>query len=424
MWHLESERHQEPDLARFIATVSVHAEFFDRGTPITVARAPGRLDLMGGIADYSGALVLQLPLAAATFAAAQSDPEYRLTLRSLGQLGPDADAEVTIPLAALVSGGTPLDYAAARTLLTANPRQRWTAYVAGAMFVLVRERGIKVSHGVRILIDSEVPLGKGVSSSAALEVAAMTALCAAYDVTLDGREVSLLCQMVENLVVGAPCGVMDQMTATLGERDRLLALLCQPAELQAQVTLPTGLEVWGIDSGIRHQVGGTDYGAVRVGAFMGYRFIAEAAGLTATTVTEGCVQVNDPKWRGYLANVTPSEWVAVYQDVVPEVIDGASFLRRYGGTTDSVSRVDPRRMYAVRQPTAHPIYEHHRVRRFRALFEGSAVNEAERLQLGELMFQSHASYSACGLGSSGTDTLVELVRAAGPKAALSSPARK
>ncbi len=54
---------------------------------------------------------------------------------------------------------------------------------------------------------------------------------------------------VENLVVGAPCGVMDQMTSVLGEQHKLLALLCQPAEIQGQVSLPGHLQVWGLDSG-------------------------------------------------------------------------------------------------------------------------------------------------------------------------------
>jgi L-arabinokinase len=223
---------------------------------------------------------------------------------------------------------------------------------------------------------------------------------------------------VENLVVGAPCGIMDQMTATCGEQDRLLALLCQPAELQDQVALPNTLEVWGIDSGIRHEVGGADYGAVRVGAFMGYRIIADAAALPAVVDAGGRVHVNDERWHGHLANLTPAEWESTFRNVVPELMDGALFLNRFGGITDTVTQVDPRVRYAVRHPTAHPIYEHHRVRRFRELLTSGAEGEPERELLGELMYQSHASYSACGLGSSGTDRLVDLVREAGPSAGL------
>jgi len=92
---------------------------------------------------------------------------------------------------------------------------------------------------------------------------------------------------------------------------------------------------------------------------------------------------------------------------------GAEFLAKYGGITDRVTRVDPKVTYAVRQPAEHPIMEHDRVRKFRELLERGAPEENDRRALGALMFASHASYTACGLGSSGTDRLVELVRASG-----------
>src|SRR5438093_7131929 len=99
-------------------------------------------------------------------------------------------------------------------------------------------------------------------------------------------------------------------------------------------------------------------------------------------------------------------------------MSGATFLERYAGSTDQVTSVDPEHVYAVRQPAAHPIYEHHRVQLFRALLQQQPISEESLMLLGELMYQSHASYSACGLGSVGTDRLVELVRQAGPTAGL------
>ena len=414
MWRVEAPGMLDPagapDLAGFVTTVNRHAGFFERTAPIVVARAPGRLDLMGGIADYSGSLVLELPLAAATFVAAQRTSDGCLTVRSLA-VGPDADADVSVPLGAL-------DDAGSGRLLTSDARRRWAAYVLGVVPVLRRERDIRIGGGLRLLVDSSVPLSKGVSSSAALEVAAMTAICAASGVTLAPRELALLSQAVENVVVGAPCGIMDQMTAVCGERDRLLALLCQPAEIQQQVALPPALEVWGIDSGIRHEVGGADYTGVRVGAFMGYRLIAAVARLPVREVSSGRVEIVDPKWGGYLANVAPAKWESKYRDLLPVVMDGGFFLRTFGGISDPVTQVDATRIYRVRAPTAHPIYEHHRVQRFRDLLAGGAATEKERVQLGELMYQSHASYSACGLGSSGTDRLVALVREAGSATGL------
>ena len=70
----------------------------------------------------------------------------------------------------------------------------WAAYVAGALVVLMRERGARFADGISMLIASAVPEGKGVSSSAALEVAVMSALAAALGIVLDGRELALLCQ--------------------------------------------------------------------------------------------------------------------------------------------------------------------------------------------------------------------------------------
>ena len=419
MWRLSSTPTGElPGLPAFVAAVNAQRNLFQPDAPVRVARAPGRLDLMGGIADYSGALVLELPLACATFAAVQLAGAPELVVRSLPPEPGLAPREVRVALADLAPMGAPLAEAAAHNLLTAEPSTAWAAYALGPLVVLARAKGLRLTKGIRLLIGSDVPLGKGVSSSAALEVAVMQALAAALAVPIEGRELALLCQRAENLVVGAPCGVMDQMTVACGEMGRLLALRCQPAELEQPVTLPEGLEVWGIDSGIRHTVGGSDYGDVRTGAFMGYRIVADLAGLPTTRTAPGRVQIADQRWGGYLANLAPAEWERAYRSRVPEQLDGATFLERYGGITDAVTQVEPARTYAVRPCTAHPIYEQQRVRLFRALLGAGAGDEEARTLLGQLMAQSHASYTACGLGADGTDRLVELVEAAGPGAGL------
>jgi L-arabinokinase len=106
-----------------------------------------------------------------------------------------------------------------------------------------------------------------------------------------------------------------------------------------------------------------------------------------------------------------------YAARLPERITGDEFLNRYGGTTDSSTKVDPERTYAVRSPAAHPVYENLRVRTFGELLVAK-LDEPRMSLMGELMYQSHASYSACGLGSSGTDLLVDLVRRRGPQQGL------
>jgi L-arabinokinase len=388
------------------------SRLFDRSVDIIVTRAPGRLDVMGGIADYSGSLVLELPLAEATLVALQRSTERTIRIVSLGDTSRD-ELIFDLPLSCLESGGRAIEYESARDYFRSRSEASGAAYIAGAFLVLMRERGIEFPDGARILISSKVPEGKGVSSSAAVEVATMQALVAAYDLEASPREIALLCQKVENLVAGAPCGVMDQMSSVLGQADHLFSLLCQPAEPQLPVPIPDGISFWGLDSGERHSVAGGDYGSVRVGAFMGYRIIAMMAGLKVRDADDRLVQIDDPRWDGYLANIDPAEFEAEFERGLPESIRGSEFLGQFHGTTDPVTRIDPARIYAVRMPTAHPVYENYRTKKFAEILSGTVTDEST-VELGELMYASHASYSACGLGSEGTDLLVRLVREAGP----------
>lgn len=411
------------DVDEFIGLVTSRrheagSALFEPGRPIAVARAPGRLDVMGGIADYSGSLVLQLPTHEATCVAAQAtETGGGLTIASQPVDDDQAARSVSFDrgeLDALLAGG----YQEARLRLHADPRSAWTAYVAGVLLVLVRELGARCPLGLRVLISSRVPEGKGVSSSAAIEVASMRAIGEVLGAVPRDQDLARLCQIAENYVVGAPCGIMDQMTSALGRSDELLALLCQPAEVQGFVPVPPSIGLWGIDSGIRHAVSGSDYTSVRTGAFMGYRIIAELAGLKSNGVDErGVSRVDDPRWKGHLANLDPEEFRRDFEGRLPETLRGDEFLARHGGTTDPVTRVDPSRTYAVRKPTAHPVRENARVRRFAELLGADHADETLR-EMGELMYGSHASYSSCGLGSDGTDRLVELVREAGPAAGL------
>jgi L-arabinokinase len=385
-------------------------DLFKSENELIIARAPGRLDVMGGIADYSGSLVLQWPIRAAVHVALQRNESQRIRIASLPDATGSRSRLFEMRLEEMRQLG---DYESARARFAADSESHWAAYVAGALFVLMRERNCLFEDGMSLLIKSAVPEGKGVSSSAALEVASMQAIAAAYEIEICAREVALLCQQVENLVVGAPCGVMDQMTASCGEANQLLELLCQPADLKGVVAFPEELEVWGIDSGIRHSVSGSDYRTVRTAAFMGYRIIADRAGLEVRPDdSRRHVKIDDPKWKGYLANITTEEFETDYAASVPERMRGEEFLKRYEGTSDRVTTVEATRDYPLLAATRHPIYESARVKSFAEILRGGRAVDQTRL-LGDLMYQSHESYSQCGLGSDGTDRIVELVKQSG-----------
>ena len=382
--------------------------FFNPKKEIVVSRAPGRLDVMGGIADYSGSLVLQLPVKEATIAAAQTSSNNTIKIISLTNSESGRDRYFEMRLGDFFINNKAIDYKSAQQYFIRNKSTGWAAYVAGVFLILIKERNINFKQGASILIYSDVPEGKGVSSSAALEIAAMTAVAKAFGIKIDAFEKAALCQKVENLIVGAPCGIMDQMTSVFGKKSQLMALLCQPAQLQPFIKIPDEIAFWGIDSGIRHSVSGSDYASVRVGAFMGQRIISEFM-----KKIEG-----HPSIPGnYLANITPDIFERYFVHYLPQKMNGSEFIQNYQSTFDTVTEINPEFDYNIKNPTAHPIYENYRVSSFAELLK-KPVTEKICIRLGELMYLSHQSYSACGLNSSGTDKLVEYTKQKGSERGL------
>jgi L-arabinokinase len=355
--------------------------FFDPGREISVARAPGRLDVMGGVADYSGSLVLQMPIRAGVFAAVQLRSGRAVHVMSLGHHGTPARVASREDLTVERS------YREERARF-AEPSTRWAGYALGAFTVLAREREARFPCGASVCIGSTVPEGRGVASSAAIEVAAMSAISGAFGLGASAHEIAVLCHLLENEIVGVPCGPMDQFAVALGEDSRLLALLCRPAQQLPFVDLPDGLVVLGVDSGASHSNAGRAYRRARVAAFMGRRILEHEHGPLE-----------------YLTELEPRAFRA-HEDRLPDAISGEDYTRRYGGVDDAHSLVEPSLRYLVRAAVRHAVEEHARVQEFAELLPG-AHSRADRVRLGALMNLSHESYSACGLGSTATDEVAQ-----------------
>jgi L-arabinokinase len=314
--------------------------------------APGRLDLLGGVADYSGALVLEIPTRVETTVVAE--PNDALVVGP-AMLRIDEVAELARA-----------PYDAVRAALAPFPK--WTHYVLGVAIVLVRHDVIDPPRA-RLEVSSDVPQSVGVSSSAALEVATARALVSR---DVDPLRVASLCQEAENHVVGAPCGVMDQVTVAVGVPDAVLPILCRPASVSAPVPLPAGIEVVGWPTGAEHDVSGAPYRRARVAAFIGKRIAEDATNASHAFVSE-----------------VPADALAS----LPETLSGAEFLERWGTTDDRVTTVDPSETYPVQAATRFGVEEHVRTTRALAAIEGSDVGA-----LGALLAASHAGYDAIGLG--------------------------
>ena len=199
------------------------------------------------------------------------------------------------------------------------------------VFLFCKKKKVLQLTGANVFIESNVPWGKGVSSSAALEVATMNALNQLYQLSLGKEELAVLAQMAENLVAGAPCGLMDQLSSHLGQKNKLLPLICQPHQVDKAISIPRGINFSGIDSGIRHAVSGASYSDVRAAAFMSYTIIALNEGATVEELDHARTSGDWSKlpYKGFLANIPVSVFEEKYLSLLPGEISGKDFLSQY-----------------------------------------------------------------------------------------------
>jgi L-arabinokinase len=241
----------------------------------------------------------------------------------------------------------------------------------------------------------------------------MKAVAAAYGISLKGVELAEACQWVENVIAESACGIMDQAASVLGDEGQVLPLLCQPCLAWPLVQLPPRLRCWGIDSGVRHAVTGPEYEAARAAAFIGYRMICDWEGLPLTRDESGRIpRFIDPRWNGYISNISPSLFRSEYEHRLPPLATGAEILALSEVHPDSFTTVRPKMKYRVQACTKYAIEENQRIEMFVELARGAKPGPSSdtfRL-MGELMFQSHWSYTECGLGCDATDLLIALVR--------------
>ena len=383
------------------------AGFFNSGE-VWVTRVPARLDVMGGIADYSGANVCEAVLGRGMLMALQARTDRTLRIRTVQVGKRSLPVETRIPLDYLSSGDTVGAYAQVRELCQANPLVAWAAYVGGSIFTLLKEETVDLPYGFSFMLLSAVPMNVGIGSSAAVEIGTLWCLNAYLGLELGGARVAQLGQMAENHVVGAPCGIMDQIAVTNGRRGKLTHILCRPGSIVGEVEIPRGTGFVGINSMVRHSVAGQAYGNVRIGAFMGKKIVNE---LRART---GRAPVN------YLTELSTQEWAAEYAAQMPDTILGSEFLGRYKTHDDPVTTVQPDATYRVAGPARHPVEENERVLQFISAMNAAKDGDPHAcIDAGKAMYAAHESYRRnCNLSVPDVDFLVESVRKRGPEAGL------
>ncbi|RKU30303.1 hypothetical protein C6497_04910 [Candidatus Poribacteria bacterium] len=377
---------------------------------VIITRAPARLDIMGGIADYSGSNVFEMTLNRAAVVACQKREDRNLralTIQHEGEIRP----YFQITLDDFYTDGSLKSYSEINCLFNNEPKTSWSGYILGCFYTLLKENKVQdFPHGAAIVIKSDIPMGAGIASSAAIEVATISAINHLYNLKLDGFDIARLAQIVENKIVGAPCGIMDQLTSAVGTHGKILSILCQPDKILESVEIPDQVSFLGIHTKVPRSTKSTAYIDTRTAAFMGLRILKDELKWD---------KLND----NYLCHITVQEFQEHCLPLLPNEMKGSEFLKKYDDTDDTATVVDPNKVYAVKDRVKHPVYENDRVRKFiRAIKNTNKYpqNTPKYLsEAGTLMYESNDSYrDFAGLGSKEIDGLVNIARKIGEDAGI------
>lgn len=396
-----------------------------KGGQVIVTHAPARLDIMGGVADYCGANVFEMTLDRTAIAACQAREDRNLcaiTLRAGSQFKPNFH----LSLDSFYTDGNLKTYPQIQEHFKRESNTAWAGYILGAFYVLLKEgKTDQFPHGATIVIKSDIPIGGGVASSAAVEVATLMALNQLYNLKLSAMEIARLAQIVENRIAGAPCGIMDQVTAVAGTSAKILSILCQPDKILEFVSCPSNVSFAGIHTKVRRSTASTAYVDTRIGAFMGLTILKEnfASEVNAAEDSEPNRKLLEALADNYLCNISVQEFREQCEPILPEHIHGKEFLEKYGETVDTATQVDPGKLYPVKSRVEHMIYENARTQQFIAAIK-NADKDPEHIQdhlseAGNLMYESNASYrDFAGLGSPEVDGLVNIARKIGEQGGI------
>lgn len=207
-----------------------------RYDPELLVQAPGRVNLIGEHTDYNDGFVLPCAINYSTVVASAKRSDQHVNIYTHIFHEEDQFSLNSPPLH--------------------HKNKTWSNYIRGVVFYL--QEKFSILEGCDLLIHSNIPLGSGLSSSAALEVSIATTFKNLYNLEISPKELALLCQKAENKFVGCNCGIMDQFISTLGERDHSLLIDCRDLTTRS-IPIPAAVSVVIINSNVQHGLVTSEY---------------------------------------------------------------------------------------------------------------------------------------------------------------------
>lgn len=383
-----------PDAARFLAC------------------APGRLDVIGGLAECTGSLVLAMPVDHQVCVCVQRRRDGSIAVDAQGDPTSRDQSAAVIPVSQIY-GDDGLAVAPQQGLERLSEFDDTARSALGAFVEAIRAGIVSdVAGGLTIAVGAVHPGTDGGAPCSAVAGATLAATARALGAELEPATALDICRRVENDWLQWPVGVADAACALVGEPETLMQLRDEADNIAGRIRLPDDLALVGISCGNARPDAKLRFRRVRVAAFMGRclvdRIVRHDGG-------------NRRWWDGHLSRISVSDYVERFRDRLPTRMNGREFLDRFGETGDPLTRIEPGFVYKIRSRTEHHIYENARACQFaECLSRGIRTGDhAVFAEAGELMYASHWSYGQrCGLGDVRTDLLVNLIRRRGVSADL------
>jgi galactokinase len=222
------------------------------GEPDHIVRSPGRINLIGEHTDYNMGFVLPASIDRAIYMAIQERNDNRIHL-----VATDLEEEYECTMTDLQRSS-----------------QRWPDYILGVVDQL-QKKGISL-RGFNAVLTGDVPLGAGLSSSAAVECATVFALDTLFSLGLDKKTMVQIAQKAENEFAGVQCGIMDQFASMFGQEGKLVRLDCRSLEYEYMPFPSNEVDIVLLDTGVKHALASSEYNLRRQECEEGVRIISRS----------------------------------------------------------------------------------------------------------------------------------------------------
>lgn len=399
--------HAGHDASTVSHAVAESLKGLESGAPRFLATAPGRLDVMSGLADFSGALVLQMPLAEHVCLAAQTRQDGMVTLATV----PDSDRPEGLrrmSVGSLVEASRVAAQESQRAPPFADVRENDAHCVRNVWGVLIEMLRRKIvdglGGGLTLVLGSTMGGLSDIGTESATAAATLAAVARAMNATPEPVAAAEVCRRAINDWLALPVGISETFCSLFGEAHAVTQLQCDPCTFVGALRLPESLELVGVHCGSVNQEWRVRYERARTAACMGRllidRIVRHEGG-------------NHASWDGRLARVSVADFVERFRNRLPTKLKGSEFHDRFGETGDPLTRIQPDVVYKIRSRTEHHIYENARANEFvECLARWMRTGEDGELErVRDLMHASHWSYGQrSGLGSVETDLLTNLIR--------------